>query len=276
MMGKSRSVSKLLVFTGLFIMSASFLYPIIFMFLNALKTEAEYIKNPFGLPSEWSLDNFTAMITRFNILSNYKNSLIVTVGACLSIIAFSVFASYAFAKLRFRGKSLIYLLIIGTMFIPIQVTMIPQYVMFSRLRLINSYFGVILSYVSTGLPSSMLLMSSTFRGISDEMLEAVEIDGGGYFSTVRHVIVPMGMPAIAISLIFGFIAYWGDLLVPMLFLSKLSKRTVMVALNAIVDKTDGDPTYQLAGLVISIIPTLLVYLACQRFIVRGLTVGSIK
>ena len=258
------------------IMTATFLYPLVYMTLNAMKTKQEYYKNSFSFPSSFNLTNFKLIITDFNILVYFKSSLIVAVTSTLLIVILAIFSSYAFAKLKFKYKTAVYLGILATMFLPAQVSMIPAYVMFSKLGLIDNYWSVILSYLAGGLPGAILLLYSSFRGISNEMLESAKIDGAGYFGTVGNMILPLALAPISIVIIFNFIGFWNDLLTPMLYLTSQAKQTVMVALVALVQRGSSLPTYQLAGLLVSVAPAIVLYLFLQKYFVDGITAGGIK
>ena len=276
-MARRDTVKRILVSVFLAALTVTFLYPLYYMLINSLKTRTAYYTNPFSLPVgtlQW--ENFSTMISQFQILNLFKNSFFVAAGTVILLLIVCVFASYVFAKYNFKGRGVIYLAVIATMFIPSQVTIIPLYVLFSRIGLVNTYWAVILSYVALFLPEAVLLMTSNFRGIINEMLEAAEIDGCGYFQRVRHVIVPMGRAAIFLSIIFYFITAWNDLFTPMIFLQSMDKRTVMVALAALMGRYTGAPTLQFAGLLLSAVPALVVYIIFQRQIIKGLTVGSIK
>jgi ABC-type glycerol-3-phosphate transport system permease component len=170
----------------------------------------------------------------------------------------------------------LYLAVLVTMFIPSQVTIIPLYVLFSKMGLVSTYWSVVLSYVALFLPECILLMTANFRGIIDELLEAAEIDGCSYFQKVWNVVLPMGRAAVFLAIIFYFITAWNDLFTPMIFLQKMDKRTVMVALATLMGRYTGAPTLQFAGLLLSAVPALAVYIVFQRQIIRGLSVGAIK
>ena len=271
------TAKKALLSVALGILTLTFLYPLYYMLINSLKERTAYFVNPFGLPVgalQWQ--NYATMISQFQILNLFKNSLIVSAGTVVLLLVVCTFASYVFAKYRFRGRALIYIAVIATMFIPSQVTIIPLYVLFSKLGLVNTYWSVILSYLALFLPEAILLMTANFRGIIDELLEAAEIDGCGYFQRVWNVIVPMGRAAIFLSIIFYFITAWNDLFTPMIFLQSMDKRTVMVALAALMGRYTGAPTLQFAGLLLSAVPALVVYIIFQRQIIKGLSVGAIK
>jgi ABC-type glycerol-3-phosphate transport system permease component len=273
----SISISNVLIFLTLLAISISNLYPLFFMFLNSLKNRTDYLVNPFsiwGLTLTW--DNYVTMISQFKILDLFGNTLFISFFTILFILLFGMIASFAFAKLKFPGIDLVYLLIISTMFIPVQVTIIPLYIFYSKLHLVNSYWSVILTYLGMFLPEAILLMTSSFRGIPDELLEAAELDGAGYFQKLRYIIVPMGTPAIVLTIIFYFIVTWNDLFTPMVLLQDMGKRTVMVALASLLSRYSGDPTFQFAGLVLAIIPAVFIYAIFQKYIIKGISAGSSK
>lgn len=273
----NQHLSSIFIFVILLVISISNVYPLFFMFMNSMKSHTDYLVNPFnfrGLILTWS--NYATMISQFKIFNLFKNSLFISFFTIVLILAFGIVASYAFAKLKFKGINVIYLLIIATMFIPVQVTIIPLYMLFSKVHLVNTYWSVIFTYLGMFLPEAILLMTSTFRGIPDEMIEAARLDGAGYFSILRYVIVPMGMPAIILCIIFYFIVTWNDLFTPMILLQDMNVRTVMVALASLLSRYTGDPTLQFAGLVLSAIPAILVYAFFQQYIIKGIGAGAIK
>jgi raffinose/stachyose/melibiose transport system permease protein len=273
----NRKLSNLLIFLLLLGLSISNLYPLFYMFMNSIKSRTDYFVDPFsvfGLKLTW--DNYLTMISQFKILNLFKNSFIISFFTILLLLSVGIVASYAFAKLNFKGKNVIYLLVISTMFIPVQATIIPMYLFFSKIHLVNTYWSVIFMYVGMFIPEVILLMTSGFRGIPDELIEAAKLDGAGYFDVIRYVIIPMGRPAILLSVIFYFIVTWNDMFTPMILLQSMDKRTVMVALAALLSRYSGDPTFQFAGLVLASIPAILVYAFFQRFIIKGISLGSTK
>jgi raffinose/stachyose/melibiose transport system permease protein len=272
------SLTKVVIFVILVVLSVSNLYPLLFMLLNSLKTRAAYQTNPFTLPDlrHLALGNYATMISQFKILNLFKNTLIISVFTIGFLLVFGIIASYSFAKLPFRGKNIIYFAIISSMFVPVQVTIIPIYMLFSKLHLVNTYWAVILTYLGMFLSETILLMTSAFRGIPDEMIEAAELDGAGYFDILRYIIVPMGRPAIVLCLIYYFIVTWNDLFTPMILLTDMDLRTVMVALASLISRYSGDPTLQFAGLVLAALPAILVYAVFQNYIIKGIGEGSTR
>jgi ABC-type glycerol-3-phosphate transport system permease component len=274
----NQSLTRVVIFGTLVVLSVSNMYPLLFMLLNSFKSRNAYLKSPFSLPDLRSLawGNYVTMISQFQILRLFKNTLIISVCTIVFLLIFGIIASYAFAKLKFAGKNIIYFLIISSMFVPVQVTIIPIYMLFSRIHLVNTYWAVILTYLGMFLSETILLMTSAFRGIPDEMIEAAELDGGGYFDILRYIIVPMGRPAIVLCLIYYFIVTWNDLFTPMILLTDMNLRTVMVALASLISRYSGDPTLQFAGLVLAAVPAVLVYAVFQNYIIKGIGEGSTR
>lgn len=268
---------RAVIFLVLLVLAISFLYPLYYMLINSLKSLSGYYVNPFGLPNEqlqWS--NFATMISQFKILKLFGNSFIVSFFTVLGLVVMGTLASFSFAKVDFKGKDGIYLAILATLFVPAQVTMIPMYISFAKVGLVDNYLGVIIAYWAMFLPETIMLMTANFKSIPNELLEAATIDGCGYFGRIRNVVMPMGWPAISLSIIFFFICSWNDLFTPMVLLKSMDKRTVMVALSSLIGRYTGDPPFQYAGLLMSAIPALAVYAIFQKSIVKGMSMGAIK
>lgn len=268
---------RVVIFLVLLVLAISFLYPLYYMLINSLKSLSGYYVNPFGLPNEqlqWQ--NFATMISQFKILKLFGNSFIVSFFTVLGLVVMGTLASFSFAKVDFKGKDGIYLAILATLFVPAQVTMIPMYISFAKISLVDNYLGVIIAYWAMFLPETIMLMTANFKSIPNELLEAATIDGCGYFGRIRNVVMPMGWPAISLSIIFFFICSWNDLFTPMVLLKSMDKRTVMVALSSLIGRYTGDPPFQYAGLLMSAIPALAVYAIFQKSIVKGMSMGAIK
>ena len=254
------------IFAFMSVLAFTFLYPLYFMFINSFKTKSEYRIDAFSLPEHWNIDNYIVMLDQFNLVRYFFNTIFIAVVSISIVMILSVFASYAFARLPFRGRSAVYL----------QVTMIPMYHLFAKLHLVDTYTGVILCNIAGGIPGTVLLLTANFKGIPKELIEAAQIDGAGYFSIIKNIVMPMGKSVIAINVILSFVAQCNDLFTPMILLQDMEKRTVMVALTSIMTRTSGDQAFQMTGLLLAVIPPLLVYICLQKYMVKGLTVGAIK
>jgi raffinose/stachyose/melibiose transport system permease protein len=267
---------SILIFLAFVVLGATFVFPFYYMIINAFKSMPEYYKSTFALPEHFNWVNFATMISQFHIHINMLNSLFISVSTVVLTAALGLVASYVFAKRPFRGSNVIYLVIIFSMFMPSQVTLIPLYFLFSRLRLINTPYSVIISFLAASIPSTIMLLTAYFKGIPNEICEAAIIDGSGFIGIIRNVIYPMGKPAIAVNATFVFLRTWNDFLTPLVLLTKREAQTVVVALSALVSRYQSDPPYQMAGLAIATIPAVVMYLFFQRYLVEGVNAGSIK
>lgn len=272
---RSKKINAL-VFVVLGLLTLTYLYPLYYMFINSFKTNTEYYYDKFALPDAWNLDNFKVMFSQFNILKYFFNTFLVAIGVVALVTVLSVLAAFGFSKLPFKGSATLYLIMVLTMMIPAQVTVIPMYVMFSKLSLINTRHGIIICYMATALPSAIMLLTANFRGIPDELIESASIDGCNYFQKLLHVIVPMGKTALTLNAIFNFIWTWNDLFMPTVMLQKNEVKTVMAALSGLVSRYVKNPALQLTGLLLCALPTLFIYCFCQKYIVKGVAMGALK
>ena len=187
----------------------------------------------------------------------------------------STTAGFAFAKLRYRGSGLVFLLIIAAMMVPLQSIIIPEYVNLAKFNLTSNYTGAVLVYAALGAPFATFLMATYYRGISDELIEAAVMDGLSYERTFLRIALPLSLPAIATVTVLQFIQIWDDLLVGYLFLPT-NDRTITVGLAVLSSgRTTGIPPL-MAGSLVSAIPAIIVYLIFQRYLIRGLTLGMGK
>ncbi len=274
--GKKRvSMSRCLISIFMGLCSLTFIVPFYYMFSNAMKTKTEYYLNQFALPRSWNWKAFSTMITNYKIFRYMYHSVIIVVLTVCTVIPISVCSSYTFAKYRFRGKNAIYLLMIACMTIPMQVIAIPIYIGFGKFNLVNTYAGMLL--VNLGMMCGcVVMMSSFFQGIPNELLDEAKIDGCGFFASILHVVIPVGLPAILIEVILTVTNVWNDLFMPQVLLTKTNVKPIMVALTELTNKYQTEPTYMMAGLFMCSMPTLLVFLIFQKYIMRGVLLGAIK
>src|SRR5262249_47159715 len=223
-----------------------------------------------------SLAGWTQLFRDLPVGSELLNSTIVCAAAILIILAASTTAGFAFAKLRYRGSGMVFLLVVAALMVPLQSIIIPEYVNLSKVGLINTYLGAILVYAALGTPFATFLMATYYRGISDDLIEAAVMDGLGYERTFLRIALPLSLPAIATVAVLQFIQIWDDLLVALLFLPNPGQRTITFGLAALSAGRTSTIPVLMAGSFISAVPAIIVYLIFQRYLVRGLTLGMGK
>ena len=254
------------------------LYPILYTIISSFKTRLGYAQNRFGLPGigTFTFENYATMSNRFNFLKLTLNSIIVTAGGVVlcTIIAFSL--AYAVTKLRLRGSNYIFLLVIATLMIPNQTIMYPLYQTVFDLKLVGTYFGLILVFAAFGLPLGTFLMAAYLRGVPDALIEAARIDGANHFQVMWRVMFPIAIPAVVTVAIINTVWMWNDLLLPLLLIPQPDKTTLMVAVGTLRSQYDINVPLISSGLVIGVIPVAIAYLLGQRQLIKGMTAGAIK
>lgn len=251
-------------------------YPLIFVTVTAFKTSKEYAANPIGLPSAPTLEHLNRALTVGNVDTYLLNSLIVVGIAVVLLLILSSMASYAIACIKFRGAEALSLGIVCLLAVPAAVVMIPLYRTVGQLGLINSYWGLALTYTALNLPFSIYLMTAYFNGLPKAILEAATMDGAGQFRIFRSIVLPLSKPALSTLATLNFLWLFNELLFALLILQDDEKRTLPVGLATLQGQHTTPVPLLASGLLISLIPVLVVFFVAQRHLARGLTVGAVK
>lgn len=261
------------VFVILCLVAASTLLPLAYMTMTALKTRTEYLVNPYGLPQAFNLDNVRIMVENYGFLRSMGNSILI-VGTSLFLSLFlGSLAAFAVAKLRFKGKRAFFLMLISLQLIPGQVLLIPIYLLFSRLGMINNYLSVILMYSVGSLPFSIFFLSASFRSIPDELIEAAKIDGAKLLQVYRYIILPIGSPSILTLGILNFLSMWNELILALLLLPDENKRTITSSVAMVVGRFTTNEPLLMTGLLLSALPTVVVLIIFSKYLVKGISAG---
>jgi len=264
---------KLPIFLALCLVALTTLLPLLYMAMTALKDETEYFTNPYGLPQGLHFDNFRIMVENYGFLRSLGNSvLIVGTSLTLSLLIGSL-AAFAVAKLRFRGKRVFFLFLISLQLVPGQVMLIPIYLLFSRLGMINNFLSVILMYTVGSLPFSIFFLNASFRNIPDELVEAAKIDGASFRQIYMYIILPIGSPAILTLGILNFLSMWNELILALMLLPDESKRTITSAVSMVVGRFTTNQPLLMTGLLMSSLPTIVVLVIFSRYLVKGISAG---
>lgn len=267
-----RQVTRSLMFLVLCVVVVVMLFPFVFMVLTAFKSEDQYISG-----NGFSLDSWAELFNVLPVVQELINSTVVTAGAVVLIIAVSTTGGFAFAKLGFRGSGMVFLAILAGMMIPMQSIIIPEFVNIARVaHLNNQYLGAVLVYAALGAPFATYLMTTYYRGIPSELIEASVMDGASYWQVFRKLMLPLSIPAITTVAVLQFIQIWDDLLIGLLFLNDPQVRTITVGLAVIQTGRVVNVPALMAGSLLSALPAVVVYLIFQRNLIQGLTMGVNK
>jgi multiple sugar transport system permease protein len=253
------------------------LLPFLWMLSNAFKTSTEIIKlPPTFLPEHFTFQSFLTIFNdpRIPIAKFYLNSIIVTISVCLMVLFTSSLAGFVFAKYRFFGKDLVFTLVLATLMVPAQVTMIPSYLILVRMGLIDNLLGLIVPAATSAF--GIFLMRQFIESIPSEMIDAARIDGASEFGIFLEVILPQMGTALATLGIFQFMGTWNDYLWPLIVITTTEKRTLPIMLSWYSNQHSSRTDLTMAASILVILPILVVYFIFQRWIVRGIALTGFK
>ncbi|WP_086995868.1 carbohydrate ABC transporter permease [Rhizobium sullae] len=252
-----------------------FLLPPVWLLLSALKPQAEIFQWPPTLwPANPTLENFVNTISRAKFLLFFKNSAIVSVLSAFLSVTISVMAGYALAKFRFKGDTIFFLLIMSSLMVPLQIIMIPVFLVLRDLGLLETLAGVIIAPAAT--PTGVFLMRQYIVNIPDSLLEAARLDKTPEWRILWRIVVPLSLPAIGTLLAFNLVWRWNDYLWPFLIITDQDQWTVQLAIANSIGRFGIDWPKLLSMSVLSVLPVLVVFTALQRLMMGGIMAGATK
>lgn len=256
------------------------LYPAVWMVSSSFKPHNEIIGNVSLYSENASLDNYaTALdgIAGISFWTFFGNSLFIAVVSVLATAVSCSLTAYAFARCNFKGRGIWFGIMVGTLLLPMHVTLIPQYILFQSLGLINNYLALLLGTFLATSAFNVFLMVQFLRGIPADLDESAKIDGAGHFRIYTSIILPLLRPAIITVSIFTFINTWNDFLGPLLYLKRPDLYTLPIALRLFVDQTStSDFGAQIAMSVLALVPVVIFFFLFQRYLVEGIATQGLK
>jgi multiple sugar transport system permease protein len=268
----SQAPAYVLLIGGLVLMVAPFAW----MVLGAVKPEADFLRNPPTLlPSTATLDNFGRLFDELDVPRFFLNSTVVAVTVTAGNLVFGPMLGYALAKLEWRGKRLVMGLVLATLMVPAGITLIPNFILMSKLGFVNSYPGLILPFLAG--PFGVFLMRQFMLGIPNDLLEAARIDGANEFRVFASVVLPIATPVLATLGILTFLATWNSFIYPLVMAQEPAMYTLPVALATFATgQYQADHGMLMAGSVVLVLPVLIVFVLFQRWITEGIATTGLK
>ncbi|MBX3031088.1 MAG: carbohydrate ABC transporter permease [Chloroflexi bacterium] len=253
-------------------------YPIAWIFITSLRTPADFAgSNPFSLPSELTLDNYVRAFQDSDLVRYFLNSFIVAGGSIILLTALSMMAAYAIRILGFRGNQVVLALFLLGIIVPVQVVLIPLFISYSNVGLLDSYQALILPMVGFALPMSVYLFVSFYGFIQGEILEAAVLDGCGPFTAFRRIILPMSTNTIVTVAFVNAVFIWNDFIFANTFIFDQDLKTIPLGLQDFIGAMGAtDWTATFAAVSVTLVPLLLVFLVLNRAIIYGLESGATK
>lgn len=271
-----KGMKSFLMHLILIFVAVTCIFPLIWMFSSSLKTQDTIFSNMsiFVNNPRWS--NYAEAWTKGNFGTYFFNSVLYTVSVVTGVVFVSSLAAFAFARLRFPGRNVLFYMFLITMMIPIPGSFIALYVLLSKLNLINTRLGYILPQINVGLALAIYLLKTFFEQLPKDLEDSARIDGCGKFGVYWHIAMPLAKPAIAVIVVFNAMAVWNEYLLAMLILSSKSLMPLQRGLMVFQGAHITQYPLLMAGITITVIPIVAVYLLMQRHIISGITAGAVK
>lgn len=275
-MRKNESIIKTIIIYALLIFCALImLMPFAWMISASLKLEKDVFAYPIRwIPKNPVWSNYTVIWEKFPLALGFVNSFKLTICTMILQITTSSAAAYAFAKLDFKGRNVLFMAYVTTIAIPWQVYMVPQYIMMSKFHLVDSHIGIILMHAFTAM--GVFLVRQFYMGIPNELLEAARIDGLSEYGILTRIMLPLSKPAIATMAITSFVFEWNDFMGPLIYLSTTEKKTIQLLIRLFNGMYSSNYAWMMAAAVIALIPVFLMFISLQKYFVQGVATSGLK
>lgn len=258
-------------------MGVAFCVPFVWLVGSSLKEPAQiWVYPPEWIPHPVRWANYTEALAKINFLRLALNTLTVSVFFTLGLAFSASFCAYGFAKLQFPGRDLIFMVLLSTTMLPGIVLMIPQFIMFKYLGWIDTYLPLIVPVYFGGGAFNTFLLRQFYRTIPAELSDAARIDGCSEFGIYARIILPLAKPALTAVSIFGFLFAWNDFMGPLIYINSEAKKTIALGLGAFVNVYQTQWNWLMAASVTMTLPTVLIFLAAQRYFVQGIVLTGMR
>lgn len=277
MISKTRfNLTTLFIYIVLLIVVIVAITPVMLMWINAFRGSEDPSHNPVSIPRVWSLKSIAESWTTGRMSRYFLNSLIIIFPRVGGVLILSCLAGYGFAKLPIPGKNLLFPFILFGMTVPIQSLIIPIYYNMQRMGLINTYWALFLPAYGLAIPFGTFLMRAFFRDLPNELIESARMDGAREFTTFFKIMLPLAMPGLLTLLIFEFMWGWNDFLLPLLMVFREDYRTLPVGIIYFSSRFTTNQSLVAAGVTITTLPIVAIYIIFQRRFIDGITAGALK
>ncbi len=251
------------------------LYPLLWMIVSSLKSQDMIFKDISLIPRQFHFANYVLAWQEGGFGRNFLNSIFYTVAVVLGIVLVSSMAAYAFSRLRFLGSKWLFIMFMAAMMIPIPGSFVALYVLLNKLHLRNTPIGYILCMINVGLSTSIFLLKTFFDKMPKELEDAARIDGCSKFGLWFHVALPLSKPVLAVVVVFNALAVWNEYILALIIFDNRQFMPLQVALQTFQGEFVTNYPLLMAGLTITALPIIIVYLLMQKYIIKGVTQGAL-
>ena len=269
-------ISKVLKYIFMIFIIGISILPIFCAFISSFKTYAEINSSSLSWPSHFSLDNYVAAFKFAPIGKYFLNSVIIVGSSVLVTVALVAMCAYIVSRFDFKLKTMVVLLISASLMLPAQAISQPLFAIFQKLGIFDTKIGLIIVYSAMGIPMSFFVMTSYYKTISTALEESAYIDGASFLQTFLHIILPLAKPGLVTIALLQFINTWNEFYFALMLTSGDSARTVPIALNYYMGTFANNYSALFAAVVMTVLPTILVFIILQRQVMESLTAGAVK
>lgn len=272
----SHTLGRLLINIPVWLLSISCVFPVIWLLYSSLKTPQEFALSSLALPSALQFSNYREAFATANfgtfVLNSAKNGFL----SLLIVVVISFVMGYLLSRYRFRGRSIIYVMLMAGIMIPVHALMVPLFIQFKNIGSLNQWYTLIPVYVAFEIPVSVFLIDSYLKGVSIDMEDAASIDGAGLLRTMFQIILPICKPVLATVIILTFMHVWNEFPFAQILVSSKALKTIPVGLTYFTTDHSTNYTLLMAALAMATLPVILIYLAFYNKIMEGMMAGAIK
>ena len=269
------AVAKVLLYIALLALAAFTLIPFVWMISSSLKLDQEVFQYPIRwIPQTFHWENYQLIWQRVPLLTYFKNTAFIAITVTILQTLTSSFAAYAFAKLHFKGRDLLFMSYIATIAVPWQAYMLPQFIMMRSMGLYDTLWAMVVLQAFSAF--GVFLMRQFYQGIPSELCEAARIDGLSEYGIWARIMLPLSKAAIATLVIFTFVGTWNDYMGPMIYLTRDENKTVQVGLRRFIQEYSSDYHLIMAASLVSLLPVSVVFLCLQKYFIEGIATSGLK
>jgi len=274
--GWARLVLTALRVAVLLALSAIFALPFFWLLTSAVKTQADlFASPPVWIPSTLAWDNFGNALNFFPFFQDLTNTTIVCMGSVIGTLVSNSLIAYGLSRIQWHGRNLVFILLLGTLLLPQQVTLIPLFILFKQMHWVDTFLPLIVP-TFFGNAFFMFLLRQFFLTIPTELGDAVRVDGGSDWTIFRRIVIPLSKPALATVALFAFINAWNDFLNPLVYLQSEDKYTLSIGLTSFLDQHGSEWSALMAASTLVLLPIVVLFFFTQRTFIQGVTLTGLK
>lgn len=267
--------------TGIIVSALFFFYCLIALYLipllgiNSFKTKTDLINNTLGFPKTFTLENYRIILLEDNFIRYFFNSIILSVSSLTSLLFVASLCAYGLSRYKFKGQNILRIYFLLGMMFPIQLGILPIFIMIRSMHLTNTFLGMVLIYTAN-MSLAVFIFSNFFRTLPNALYESALIEGAGEFTIFSRIMVPISKPVFATVGILNFVTIWNDFYMPLVFLTKKNIKTLPLGIYSYMNNFLANWHLVFAAVTLALIPVMIIFFAFSRFLISGLTAGAVK